>query len=175
MVKRTIVIEDNLDDLVETCQEEIYEEFKDYLEKNLDIEDFDNFYQNRGCDQVSNIADRNVPIYTSELKDLYYLYGDKFDEAYHNQGIGDGKEDNYKQTAIYCFLYDKTYEKMNEFEKNQCKEFIDYKTELDEEIEDRIEEAELEGIFLDEDKLKEERDQKLKDFIYRDFEHSPTT
>ncbi len=116
-MKRTIEIDDDLQDRVENCKDELLDAFRDYMEDNADIEDFDTFYQDSGADRAHEIADSNTPIYYSDIDGLYYLYGNEFDEAYENAGIGDKSEDNYRQAAIYCYLSEKTYEFMSELQK----------------------------------------------------------
>ena len=115
-MKRTVEIDDTLQDDVQTCKEELLEDFIDYLRENPDTSDFDEYYQNQGCDRASEIADSSTPIYYSDIDGLYYLYGNEFDEAYNNAGIGNGTEDGYRQVAIYCYLSEKTFEFMHNLE-----------------------------------------------------------
>uniref|UniRef100_A0A6M3LBY1 Uncharacterized protein n=1 Tax=viral metagenome TaxID=1070528 RepID=A0A6M3LBY1_9ZZZZ len=116
MTKRIVEIEDDLDDTVINIKEEILDNFKEYFNENTDIDDFDTYYQDQGCDAVHEIADSNTPIYYSEIDGLYYLYGNEFDEAYKNAGIGDGTEDNHRQVAIYCYLSEKGFDYLRELE-----------------------------------------------------------
>ena len=53
MVKRTIEIDDSLDERVEFCKEEILDNFIEYFLENPDMGDFDEYYQAQGCDYVS--------------------------------------------------------------------------------------------------------------------------
>ena len=53
MVKRTIEIDDDLDERVELCKEEILDNFIEYFLENPDMGDFDEYYQAQGCDYVS--------------------------------------------------------------------------------------------------------------------------
>lgn len=114
---RTVEITDDLDSRVENCKIELLDRFKDYINENPDISDFDEFYQNSGCDSAHEIADSNTPIYYHNIDSLYYLYSSDFDEAYNNAGFGDGTEDNHKQVAIYCYLSEKTFDYMNELQE----------------------------------------------------------
>ena len=50
MVERTVKIEDDLEERVEGVKEEVRQDFIDYLKENKDIDDFDTYYQNQGCD-----------------------------------------------------------------------------------------------------------------------------
>ena len=141
MTKRTIEIDDNLDDTVKCVKEEVLNHFIDWLKDNNDCEDFDNYYQDSGCDAIHEIADSNTPIYYSDIDGLYYLYGSEFDEAYNNAGIGDGTEDNHRQVAIYCYLEEKAFDFhkemtelfdswVSEEPKRKLKEFIEELKEL---------------------------------------------
>ena len=133
-MKRTIEIEDNLTELVESCQEELKYDFRAYLKENPDITDFDTYYQQQGCDRAHEIADSSTPIYYSGIDGLYYLYGSEFDEAYSNAGIGDGTEDNHRQVCIYCYLSEKTFDYMRELEEWFDDEYIPFVEELEDGI-----------------------------------------
>lgn len=118
-MKRTVEINDDLDERLESCKSELLNDFINYLDDNPDIDDFDTYYQNQGCDAGHDIADSNTPTYNSDIEGLYYLYGDEFDEAFDNAGCyGKGdKPDNYRQVAIYFYLSEKTFDFMNELEE----------------------------------------------------------
>ena len=116
MTKRTVEIEDNLEETVKDLKEEILDNFKEYFKENTDIGDFDTYYQAQGGDFVHEASDSNTPIYYSEIDGLYYLYGDEFDEAYNNAGIGDGNEKNHRQVAIYCYLSEQGFDYLRELE-----------------------------------------------------------
>ncbi len=110
-MKRTIEIEDNLQEIVDGVNEEVKDELLSFLEQNPDTDetpDIGNDLDYSG--RIHEIVDGSVPIYYSEIDGLYYLYGNEFDEAYGNAGIGDGSEDNHKQVAIYCYLEEQMYE-----------------------------------------------------------------
>ena len=116
-MKRQIEIEDDLQERVDTVKEEIRDNFIDYLKENSDIDKFDTYYQAQGCDNVHEIADGNTPVYYSNINGLYYLYNDKFDEAYENTGLDNSDEDNHKQITIYCYLSEKGFAYLNELEE----------------------------------------------------------
>jgi hypothetical protein len=116
-MKRIIEIEDNLEETINDAKEELLDDFKAYFNDNQDIDDFDTYYQAQGCDMAHEIADSNTPIYYSEIDSLYYLYGNEFDEAYSNAGIGDGTEDNHRQVTIYCYISEKLFDYMRELEE----------------------------------------------------------
>lgn len=122
-MKRTIEIEDNLDETVDGVKEEVKNDFSQYLKENPDISDFDEYYQAQGYDRVHEIVDSSTPIYNSEIDGLYYIYGNEFDEAYENAGIGDGTENNHRQVTIYCYLSEKAFEYQGELE-TEFNEFI---------------------------------------------------
>ncbi len=118
MTKRTIEIDDTLEETINTVKEEVRQNFLDYLKDNPELDDFEDYCQDTGCDAVHEIADSNTPIYYSEIDGLYYLYGSEFDEAYSNAGIGKGDEDNHRQVAIYCYLSEKAFDYQRELQDN---------------------------------------------------------
>ena len=128
MTKRTVEIDDTLDERINSVISEVKQAYKDWLladvfrspidEDNL----YDTWYQGRdkknyGCDLVHEIVDSNTPIYFSEIDGLYYLYGDEIEEAYKNQGLGDGGESNHRQVALYSYISEKTWEGISELEE----------------------------------------------------------
>ena len=117
MVKRTIEIDDSLDERVECCKEEILDDFIEYFLENPDISDFDEYYQAQGCAMCHEICDSNTPIYYSDIDGLWYLYSDFFEEAYKDV-FGNELHDsqNYKQAAIYCYLSNAGFEFLNEIQ-----------------------------------------------------------
>lgn len=103
-MKRTIDINDTLDERVESLQSEIKDLLIEYLDAN-NPDDSPDLYNDLDYDgRVFELVDSSVPIYTAEIDGLYYLYGNDLDQAYEEAGLGDGREDNYKQVAIYCYL-----------------------------------------------------------------------
>lgn len=121
MATRTVEIEDDLDERVQTCKEEIFDNFMEYFLENPDMDDFDEYYQNQGCDFTHECADSNTPIYYSDIDGLWYLYSDQFEDAYEDV-FGSEIHDNYKQSAIYCYISNAGFEFMNElqFEFDNC-------------------------------------------------------
>jgi len=124
MVKRTVEIDDTLEETVECVKYDLRHDFIDYLKENPEIEDFDEYYKD--SDMIHEIVDSAVPIYYSEIDGLYYLYGDEFEEAYQNAGIGDGTEDNHRQVTIYCYLEEQAFDYLRELE-DLFDEFVDEK------------------------------------------------
>ena len=109
MVKIQVEIEDNLEEIVDGLKKKIRENFVEYLKDNTDMTDFENYYQNQGCDFVHESSDSCTPLYSDAIIDgLFYLYGSEFDEAYENAGCGNKSENNYRQAAIYFYLHMET-------------------------------------------------------------------
>lgn len=116
-MKRTIEIDDTLQENVESCQEQLLERLVEYVTDNTDVTDFDEFYQQCAADAVHEIVDSTTPIYHHEINSTYYLHGSDLDEAFDRAGISTRDECNdYAQTAIYCYLSEKTHELMHELE-----------------------------------------------------------
>ena len=68
---------------------------------------------------IHEIIDSAVPIYTGEQNDLRYLYGDLFEQAFDDAGIGE-KQDGpgwpmgWKAAAIYCYIKQQVCEWYND-------------------------------------------------------------
>jgi len=121
-----IEIEDTLQDRITNAKSELVETVVDFLARNKKCTDLDDWYNGDeyGCDQITEIADSNVPVYDSEIDGLYYLYSDELEEAYENQGIGDGREENHKQVTIYCYISEQVneiYNSLDEWVKTEFK------------------------------------------------------
>jgi hypothetical protein len=129
MTKRMVEIEDNLDQIVEDVQSELKDLVVNWIKENNTKPDLSNDIDYDGS--FHEIVDTAVPIYTGEINDLFYLYGDEFEEAFDNAGCGD-KEDKcwpsgWKPAAIYFYIEQKCWDWFNEnidqiFEENHKEE-----------------------------------------------------
>lgn len=111
MAKRTIEIEDNLQDICDQAIDEVKEELISYLDQNPDTDetpDLGNDLDYSGA--IHEIVDGSVPIYTQEIEDIMYLHGNEVEQAFDDAGIGDKSSDNWpmgwKAAAIYCYIDD---------------------------------------------------------------------
>jgi hypothetical protein len=105
MVKRTVEIEDNLDEIISSAKEDVKALIEEYIKDNESKPDYSTLDYSGS---MHEIFDGAVPIYTGEINDLFYLYGDDFEEAFDNAGIGDKDDDHWpmgwKPAAIYCYI-----------------------------------------------------------------------
>jgi hypothetical protein len=105
MVKRNVEIDDTLDEIIESARDDVKTEIKNYIEENKEKPDYSDLDYNGA---LNEIFDGAVPIYTSEINDLFYLYGNEFEEALDNAGIGDKDDEHWpmgwKPAAIYCYI-----------------------------------------------------------------------
>jgi hypothetical protein len=105
MATKIIEIEDNLDEIVSSAKDDVKEEIKNYIEENHEKPDYSDLDYNGA---LHEIFDGAVPIYTGEINDLFYLYGNDFEEAFDNAGIGDKDDEHWpmgwKPAAIYCYI-----------------------------------------------------------------------
>jgi hypothetical protein len=109
MSKRTVEIDDDLQERIDTACEEVkayaIERMKeDELDEAPDFGDLD--YSG----QVHQIVDSSVPVYYSQIDGLWFLYSKKFEEAYKNAGIGDNPRENDGMTAIYFYIWEQVAE-----------------------------------------------------------------
>ncbi len=112
MSTRTIQIEDNLDGIIQSAIDDTKELMLSFLDDNPDRADdreppcLSNDLDYSGS--FHEIIDGAVPIYTKEIKDLWYLYGDDFERAFDDAGIGEKDDEKWpmgwKPAAIYCYI-----------------------------------------------------------------------
>jgi len=108
-MKRTVEINDTLQDCVDSAIESVKDELVSYLDSNPDTDetpDIGNDLDYSGA--IHEIVDGSVPIHTREINDIFYLYGDEIEQAFDDAGIGN-KDDKgwpmgWKAAAIYCYI-----------------------------------------------------------------------
>jgi hypothetical protein len=110
-MKRTIEIDDTLENRVECAIDEVKAELENYLKDNPDTDSLpclNNDLDYSGA--IHSIVDSSVPIYTHEIKTAWYLLGSELEEAYENAGVGDNPMENDGMSAIYFYIMDKIQE-----------------------------------------------------------------
>jgi len=114
MAKRTIEIEDNLNEIIESVKYDVNTEIENYIKENEDKPDFSDLDYSGA---IHEIIDGAVPIYTYEINNLFYLYGNEIEQAFENAGIGEKNDDDWpsgwKAAAIYCYIEEQL---MNDFD-----------------------------------------------------------
>ena len=123
-MKRQIEIEDTLQETVETLIEEIKDLLIEYLKENKPDE-LPCLQNDLDCGgEISQMIDSSVPVYTSEINDLFYLYGNEFEQAFDDAGIGEKNSDwpnGWKAAAIYCYLE----QKVNDWYSKEAQDIFD--------------------------------------------------
>lgn len=120
-MKRTIEIEDTLNDRVESAISDVRTELENYLTENTP----------ESCPCISNdldysgsiheIVDGSVPIYTKEIEDTWYLHASELEEAYENAGCGENPRENNGMAAIYFYIS----EKVNDWYANNAESIFE--------------------------------------------------
>ena len=105
---RTIEINDDLSERVESAIYEVKQELLNYLEANKpsllpDIEDLN--YNGL----VHEIVDSCTPVYTYQIDALWYLHKFALIEAYENAGVGDNPMESNGAAAIYYYIQQEVY------------------------------------------------------------------
>ena len=108
-MKRTVEIDDTLQDCVDGAIESVKDELISYLDQNPDTDETPDLGSNLDYSAtIHEIIDGSVPIYTSEINDIFYLHGDDVERAFDDAGIGtkddDGWPMGWKAAAIYCYI-----------------------------------------------------------------------
>lgn len=116
MTKRTIEIEDTLDEIIESVKDDVKELIIQWIKDNDEKPDLYNDIDYDGS--FHEIVDGSVPVYTSEINDLFYLYGNEIEDAFDNAGIGDKDDEHWpsgwKAAAIYCYIEQEVSEWYND-------------------------------------------------------------
>ena len=124
-MKRTIEINDTLQDTVDQCIEDTKELLLEWLQNNPESDiseptetpclhnDLD--YDGR----FHEIIDGNTPIYTHEIDTIFYLHGHLCEDAFENCFGPEAKNDDgwpcgWRAAAIYQYLSDHACEWYNE-------------------------------------------------------------
>lgn len=115
MTKRNVEIEDNLNEIIESVKDDVKNLVIEYIKENEEKPDMGDLDYSGS---VHEIIDGAVPIYTGEINDLFYLYGQDFEEAFDNAGIGDKEDEHWpmgwRAAAIYCYIEQEINEWFNE-------------------------------------------------------------
>jgi hypothetical protein len=108
-MKRSVEINDNLQEILASVRDDVKAELLSYLADNPDTDetpDLGNDLDYSGA--IHEIVDGSVPIYTGEQNDLWYLYGNQFEQAFDDAGIGTKNDSDWpmgwKPAAIYCYI-----------------------------------------------------------------------
>ena len=102
-MKKTIEIDDTLQERVDGAIEEVKEMLVDYLNDNPDSfedEDADPPCMNDDLERVHEIIDGSVPVYYHEIDTTWYLHKNKLEEAYENAGIGSNPLEKDRKSVV---------------------------------------------------------------------------
>jgi hypothetical protein len=127
MSKRTIEIEDTLQERVDSAIEDVKDELLRYCDDNEPdkLPDLGNDLDYSGT--IHEIVDGSVPIYNNEIRDIFYLHGSEVEEAFDNAGF-DSKEDKdwplgWKPAAIYSYIQEQVHEWYNDHAEDVFEEW----------------------------------------------------
>lgn len=143
-MKRTIEIDDSLQERVDSAIEEVKAQLENYLEENPDTNDLpclNNDLDYSGA--IHEIVDSSVPIYTPEIEATWFLHGHELEQAYENAGVGDNPRENDGMGAIYFYIMDAVSQW---YQDNAEKIFEAWKTKRDMANADRTDEKASNGI-----------------------------
>lgn len=118
---RTIEINDNLDEIVESAIDDVKTELTNFLDENKPDSTpclFNDLNDNGAIDEITDSA---VPVYTNQIKGLWFLYENELTEAYENAGIGDNPLENDGMSAIYFYIQ----EQINDWYSNNADDIFE--------------------------------------------------
>ena len=104
MSKKTIEIDDTLEERLESAIEDVKNELESYLDDNEpdSLPCLQNDLNYSGA--IHEIIDGSVPVYTKEINDAWYLHGSELEEAYDDAGVGNNPRENNGMAAIYYWI-----------------------------------------------------------------------
>jgi len=112
-ITRTVEIEDTLQDHVDTAIEEVKESMELWAKGDLIMgppaPGFPCLHNDLDYNgSIHEIIDGCVPIYHSEIRDIFYLHGEMIEDAFDSAGIGNKTDSDWpcgwKPAAIYCYI-----------------------------------------------------------------------
>jgi hypothetical protein len=109
-MKRTIEINDTLTERSDSAIADVKEQLLAYLDKNKpdSLPCLNNDLDYSGS--IHEIVDGSVPVYTNEIRDIWYLYASELEEAYENAGVGENPRENDGMAAIYFYIMEQVQE-----------------------------------------------------------------
>ena len=119
-MKRTIEINDTLQDTVEQCIEDTKELLLEWLQNNPDVTETPCLHNDLDHDgRFHEIIDGNTPIYTHEIDTIFHLHAHPCEDAFENCFGPEAKNDDgwpcgWKAAAIYQYLSDQACEWYND-------------------------------------------------------------
>jgi len=117
-MKRTIEIEDNLDDYVVNAVDEVKTEALEYIRENVEAEDIEELdiedIRDAIEDRIWEICDSNVPVYYYQIDACWFLNKNLLQDAYENMGMGDNPLDHDGMTAIFCYINQEVNDQLDE-------------------------------------------------------------
>ena len=123
-MKRTVEIEDDLQERVDDAKEDIKDLLEAYYEDNPDVlkDDGSVDYNDLDNESIDEIVDDCVPAYTSEIKGLWYFHGEDFLDAYKSEGLGNDPYENNGAGAIYAYIRQEVVAWYFDNEEDICEE-----------------------------------------------------
>lgn len=120
-VIRTYTITDRMPEILDCLFYEAKQTLIDYLnsEKPDSLPTLNGDLDYDGA--INQLVDSCVPVYTNQIKDLWYIYDDDFEEAYMNAGVGRNPRENNGMAGIYFYLS----EQLNVWYEENAQEIFD--------------------------------------------------
>lgn len=138
---RAIEIQDDLVERIDGCLEDIKAFFLNSVfpdngvDKETDLEDLDAFdlIDKANYDGIlDECIDSAVPIWTTHLKGLWYLYDDEFIRAYENVHGSDGNPfENDGMSAVFCYIEQEVNAQLDDLVSIWAKEYQESFTNTD--------------------------------------------
>jgi len=131
-MKRSIEVEDTLEERVESAIEDVKTLLEEWLEENPDADEPPCLHNDLDYSgSVHEIIDGSVPIYTYEIETAWFLYSNELEQAYEDAGVGDNPRENDGMAAIYFYI-----------EQRVCQWYESIRDEIQDKIDELVAEDE---------------------------------
>ena len=108
-MKRTVELDDTLQELVDEATEELKDLILEHLKENPGKDEAPDLNDLDESGAFHELVDSSVPVYTHEIDTIFYLHGSRVESAFDDAGIGEKDNDkwpcgDWRMAAIYCYI-----------------------------------------------------------------------
>ena len=104
MKKIEVIMYDTREDILKDLEKDCIKEFIKMISKSRNKREPSVNFNYWEDDTGNTLAGRHVPDSNSEIKNLYYLYSDKFKDCYNNSHLGYDPDCNFERCCVWAYI-----------------------------------------------------------------------